>query len=708
MTSNARPYQVRLLGVAQIDTAATVIALGPAQRRAVFAALALRAGHVVPRDELIAAVWGDDPPNGATGSVYTHMSALRRVLRPLRSGASGDVLSASRAGYCLDVPPEQIDVFQFAELCEQARRCERAEDLLGERAALRAALELWRGEPLAGIPGPSAAAHRARLTETWLITMERNADVAIANGEHEQVAAELAALVREHPLRENLHRSLMLALWHCGRQADALRTFDEASEAIADAAGIEPGPPLISLYDKIKAGESPPSGAGGDAVPRRQVKAPQLPARAEPLVGRQQAVGRVHAGLSSLHDGRGATLLVEGDPGIGKTALLMEAVVAADDVTVLWSATDELSRTTSLSVVRFAADGDAAPTVDGLNELDRCVRVVRSLAEWCPVLIVADDLQWARDPVVRVLRDLCQLTEELPLLLVVAARPHPRSDQFGLACGELCAGTGPLRLPPLTSAEVLTLAEELLAYLPGDGVLDLVYRHSAGNPAYVREMFCAYEEGRDIATGDANERFPRLVEVISGHLASLTAPALRMLSTASLLGDSFSREVLSLAEDRRQAELADAIDEASAAGVLEDIDGHLRFLVPVVRAAISAKTPPGIRAMLHEELAVTFARGGASAHAVGKQLLQAPSALAKEWVPEWLLRVATELTEQAPAMAAELLRQVARQPCVTDDQRASMLAVLARLLLPDGPDETGPPAQSQHADDGAQEHSGCQ
>lgn len=692
-------YQVRLLGLARIDTDEAVIGLGPAQRQAVFAALALQAGRVVPRDELIAAVW-DDPPSGATGSVYTHISALRRVLRPLRSESSGDVLSASRAGYCLVVPHDQIDVFRFTELCEQARRHERAEDLPGEREALSAALALWQGEPLAGIPGPSAAAHRARLTETWLTATEREADVAIAGGEYERVAAELAELVREHPLRENLHRSLMLALWHSGRPTDALRAFDRASEAIADAAGIAPGEALTSLYGKIKAGESPDG-----AVPRGQPKVPHLPARAEPLVGRQEAIDRLHAALSGLRAGRGGTLLVEGGPGDGKTALLMETVAAADDVTVLWSASDELSTVTSLSVVRLAADGAAAPAVDGVNNPDRCVRVVRALAEWRPVLIVADDLQWAREPVVRILRELHRLTEELPLLLVVAARPYPRSQQLRLACGELRADAEPLRLPPLTPAEVRALSAELLAHLPGDGLLDLLHQHSAGNPAYLREMLVAYDDGHDIATGDANERYPRLVEVIGCHVASLSADALRVLSTASLLGESFTRELLALAEDRQQAELAEAIDEARAAGVVDEADGQVRFRVPVVRAAFAARTPPGIRVMLHEALAAALARGGASAHAVAKQLVQAPSALANEWVPEWLLRVAPELSEQAPTMAAELLRQVARQQHVTDEQRASMLAALARLLLSAGQDEAAPPAQGRHSGDHARPRS---
>ena len=679
-------YQVRLVGVPRIQLPGSDVAIGPAQRRAVFAALALRPGQVVPRDELVAAVWGDDAPAKVTGSVYTHISALRRVLDKIPAPSGQPVLTASRAGYCLTVPAERIDVFQFTRLLEDARRCGSLRDTDGERKALGEALAIWQDEPLAGVPGPAAATQRARLTELWLSAVERHAELRLADGRHEEVVAELAELVCDHPLRENMHRLLMLAMWQGGHADDALAVYRQGKQLIADAAGIEPGRALTEVYERIKAGERPSPRTCGPGA-RRQV---QLPPRAQPFVGRAAERERIGQALAAVGRGRGGSLLVEGGPGTGKTALLLETVAAARAAghTVLWSATDELAAMTSVDLVCTAAEANAtAGVVDGLHQLDRCKSAVLALAAQAPTVIVADDCHWARDRIVRDLRDVLDAAAGLPLLVILGARPYPRGAELQRVVRRIRAGGGCIELGPLSPGELHELGSAMLGRALTPDAVATAHRLTGGIPGYARSFLAvdghARLGGRDHETGPVSAPgCQALVELITAQYSVLSAPTMRMLATAALLGGSVPRAALAVALDAAPGVLTEAIDEATTAGVI-DADGDVvRFRIPVVREAFASRTPQSVRSVLHEELAARLARAGMAAELVGKLLLKAPGALVKDWVPDWLLASVAELGASAPSLATELLTRTIRQPFATEAQRAAMLAALTRILLP--------------------------
>lgn len=670
--------QVRLFGTPRVAMNDKGVVVGPARRRAVFAALAMNPGRLVPRDELIAAVWGDDPPAKVAGSVYTHISALRRVLGAMSTPSGEPILTATRAGYCLNIPPDRIDVIRFADLLGEAEGCHYEHDLAGEREALRNALAIWQNAPLADVPGPAAATHRARLIEQWLNAVERLAELRLADGEHAEVAAELAERAREYPLRENLHRLLMQALWQDGRTDEALHAYHQARQAIVDATGIEPGPALTLLYERIRSGRP-------DA-PRQAHRwgadAPQLPPRAVPFVGRRTELDVVDRALKDLTGGRGGSLLIEGEPGAGKTALLLEVIAAARaaDVTVLWSTTDELAAMTSVELVHGTPLGHEPPgSVDGVNQLDRCTAALTAFATRSPTVIVTDDFHCARDHIVTILRDLHRATAHLPLLLIVAARPHPRSDEFQRVVDDIALDGEVLTLAPLTADELRALAESTLGHAPTSEHVMSLDERSGGNPAYARFLLDCLPQFRE----------DELRELVSAQHVSLSRRTQRVLTTVALLGGSVPVDAVAVAMDQHGDSLREAIDQATTSGVLVRDGERIGFRIPLVREAYEQKTPSSIRTLVRQQLAARLAEAGIAVEVVGELLLQTSGALQAEWVPEWVLASVAQLSEAAPATATELLRRAVRQPLVTAAQRAAMLAALARLLLPPWPGPVG-------------------
>jgi len=235
--------------VAAPEDAEHELELGGPRRRAVLGMLAMRGSRAVSRSELIDGMWGEDPPASAVNSVHVYVAGLRRVLEPRRAHrAPGQVLSASGPGYLLRLEPGQLDTETLENHLSQARRSRAAGDLAAAARSLDAALGLWQGIPLSGIPGPWADIERVRLDELRLTATEERIEVMLALGGHHQAVPQLAGLIREHPLRERFRGQLMVALYRCGRQADALAEFADPASSLKQAArlvlrrGLEPEP----------------------------------------------------------------------------------------------------------------------------------------------------------------------------------------------------------------------------------------------------------------------------------------------------------------------------------------------------------------------------------------------------------------------------------------------------------------------------------
>jgi DNA-binding SARP family transcriptional activator/tetratricopeptide (TPR) repeat protein len=323
----------------------------------------MRANRVISRGELVDAVWGQDPPASAEGGIYTYVAGLRRVIEPNRSlRGPGRVLVSSGAGYVLHLVPGQPDAVAFEQDLGRAPHRRKAGEAVGAVSALNSALSLWRGIAFAGVPGPFAETERVRLGELHSAAAEERADVLLAVGRHEEVVPDLTAMVADHPLRERMRGLLMVALYRCGRQAEALRVYAEGRRVLAEELGIDPGSDLSRIHQQVLtsdpalsvpnglairgAGGSAPSdedaGAGTGPAPDGGQRRPrpedrttpvpaQLPLDATGFSGRREELSMLRAMLpaepgqqDSSQQDSGQTVpivVLSGTAGTGKTAL---------------------------------------------------------------------------------------------------------------------------------------------------------------------------------------------------------------------------------------------------------------------------------------------------------------------------------------------------------------------------------------------------
>jgi DNA-binding SARP family transcriptional activator len=249
--------EFRILGPLQVvaDDGEPLV-LGGQKQRAVLAVLLLQANHVVSTEFLIDALWGEQPPRTATTSLHNAISALRKVL-------GAELLVTQHPGYKLVVPPQSIDLARFELLVTGARDLEPS----ARADQLREALALWRGEPLAEVANePFAVAELRRLEELRLRVLEDRIDADLVCDRHADLVPELEGLIANWPYREGLRGQLMLALYRSGRQADALRVFQETRRLLVEELGLEPGAELKELNAQILRQQVPrPRKARADA-----------------------------------------------------------------------------------------------------------------------------------------------------------------------------------------------------------------------------------------------------------------------------------------------------------------------------------------------------------------------------------------------------------------------------------------------------------
>jgi DNA-binding SARP family transcriptional activator/tetratricopeptide (TPR) repeat protein len=237
-----------LLGALAVHRDGAVVAVPPGSQRVLLAALLLKANRAVPLDELAEAVWGTDPPASARATLQSYVMRLRRSLGDIGPGR----ITTQPGGYQISVAAGELDVTRCEALVRTARA--EARDGSWEEAAgqSRAALALWRGEPLADVESELLALREVpRLTELRLQTLELRIDADLHLGRHGEVIGELQQLTAAHPLRERFHGLLMLALYRDGRQGEALAAYARARRVLIDELGAEPGTGLRELHQQM-------------------------------------------------------------------------------------------------------------------------------------------------------------------------------------------------------------------------------------------------------------------------------------------------------------------------------------------------------------------------------------------------------------------------------------------------------------------------
>jgi DNA-binding SARP family transcriptional activator/tetratricopeptide (TPR) repeat protein len=318
--------------------------------RVLLTALLLRANTPVSAHALAEAVWDGKLPPAAMETLRSYVRRLRRALGP----QGGALIEARDPGYLIRLSGAELDVLEFETLCREAAAARRAAAWsLASDAATRA-LELWRGPPLLDVP--SRLLHDEivpRLKELRMQALEDRAEADLHLGRHEQLVPQLRDLTVQHPLRERFHAQLMLALYRCSRQAEALESYRDARRTLVEELGIEPGPELSRLHERILAGDTglltPPQGdagpePGADALGLRDAASADFISSAQRRLALAATVGSVTrvpaqlpAGvpyftgrmrelraLSALVDTRRETVVISairGMGGVGKTAL---------------------------------------------------------------------------------------------------------------------------------------------------------------------------------------------------------------------------------------------------------------------------------------------------------------------------------------------------------------------------------------------------
>jgi len=312
-----RLMQIGLLGELQVldDDDRDVVVTG-AKLRGLLVMLALQCGRVVPADQLVEGLWGPESSAAARNGLQGLVSKLRRAL------GSASVIATRGGGYALEVPPEAVDLHRFEQLVAAGRATASSGDLTAAIEILAKAESLWRGSALAEFAYEEfAAADITRISELRIAAVEERLDLELQLGRHRVVIGELESLVAAHPLRERLRGLLMIALYRAGRQADALRTFQDGRHILGEELGLDPGPELRQLEAAILAQD--PSLDAPDFDARKAAPStasrPTVPESLTPLVGRDREVLEL---TQLFRDHRFITLV--GPGGVGKTRLALD------------------------------------------------------------------------------------------------------------------------------------------------------------------------------------------------------------------------------------------------------------------------------------------------------------------------------------------------------------------------------------------------
>jgi DNA-binding SARP family transcriptional activator/tetratricopeptide (TPR) repeat protein len=329
--------ELRLLGGVELLAAGRLLDVGTPRQQAVLAALAVDAGRPVAIEVLIDRIWDDSPPAEARNVLYSHLSRIRLLLR-YAAGLTGEAavpIERRRAGYLLDIPPAAVDLHRFWHLVERGRDPRGAD--ADRVTALTEALGLWRGPPLAGLPGRWVAQVRGSCQRQRLDAVVGWAEAELRLGRPGAVITALPDLAADYPLVEPLEVLLMRALHAAGRDAEAVDRYALVRQRLADELGADPGPELRELHQALLRGELPRPAPGRPATAARRVPPAQLPPDVSGFSGRDDELRRLDGllppagpaepGGPGEPGGAGGTAgavviaTIDGMAGVGKTAL---------------------------------------------------------------------------------------------------------------------------------------------------------------------------------------------------------------------------------------------------------------------------------------------------------------------------------------------------------------------------------------------------
>ncbi|MEU0483514.1 BTAD domain-containing putative transcriptional regulator [Streptosporangium sp. NPDC006013] len=637
----------RVLGAFEVIGAGGPVNLGAPRQRSVLGRLLVARGQVVPITRMIDDLWGGHPPGSAVTSVHAYVSNLRRVLESDRAaGTPPQVLVTVSPGYA--IRSKEADAWRFEDMARRGAAFLGAGDARAALRELDAAIEIWRGPAYAEFATADwALSEIARLDELHTMAVEHRAAAAIALDSPGTVIADLRAHLAEHPLREEGWRLLAIALYHQGRQGDALVALRQARHTLAEELGVDPSPALQRLEADILS--QSPEIARPVAVNKplehmtssttlssperlRRVRAEAGPETLDPIFGRARELALL-AGMS-----RGIAL-ISGEAGIGKSALV-EAVVAGHSRSGRQAAVSrcpetggapagwawvEILRTLTARVApaeavatrirRLLADPDAPYPVHGDADLTaERFRFRRDLAAYLaevarvsPLLLVLDDLHRADDETLAIFVDLVSELRDAEVLIVGTFREE-EADGLAETLATL-ARHEPLRI--VLDGLDQNAAERLVTSVSGravtPGVLAAVTDRTGGNPFFLREtarLIATEGEDAALSTVPAGIR-----DVLRRRFARLPASIRGVLSEAAVIGRDFDIDVLIDVNGNGEEVVVEAVEAALTAGLLvEPEGGGLRFTHALTRDALYGEMSRLRQIRTHGRIAASLER----------------------------------------------------------------------------------------------------
>jgi DNA-binding SARP family transcriptional activator len=605
---------VRILGALEAAIDGVPLDLGVRKARACFGVLALAVNTPVRTERIAEIVWPEGPPPRWDAALQSHVSRLRNALEPDR-GPRGQSTRIETRGdaYVLHLADDEIDARRFERSAAEGRAALAGRDPESASTALGRALDEWRGPVLAGLgEGIEALPEVRRLDELRLVTITEHAEAEIALGRDAQVVAELETFVREHPLRERGWELLLLALYRSGRQAEALRRYQEVRAILIEELGIEPGPALRELEGEILRQEPALDrvAAPRDDLDRRPGHIVTPPVWLRPpndiFVGRTSELASLGHALQD-EAGTRRLVLVEGEPGIGKTRLVREAcrdVTTQDRVLLGGRCVEEplhVLQPFAEAITRLAiADGarlalrvpaevgalaglipefaqytSPLPTVDADAHRYLFFRAVSNLLDADvvdgQVVLVLDDLQWAPFATLQLLAHVMRDDEHNGLLVIATVRdtePTAALSAF-VTDMERERRVQRIRLEGLDRDDVA----RLVTARTREARPDDMFVKTEGNPFYVEELVRHLDE-----TGGALDReaVPDSVrDTIARRLLRLPDDSRRMLGIAAVAGPEFRLDVVAEVAGAPIDVADDTLGAALRAGVIDEHTGSV-------------------------------------------------------------------------------------------------------------------------------------
>ncbi|GIH19571.1 BTAD domain-containing putative transcriptional regulator [Rugosimonospora africana] len=630
---------LQILGPLRIWRSGVELDPGPRQQARLLAVLLAHAGQPTSTAGLIDLIWGEDPPASAVNVLHKYIGALRRLFDPsLATRRAESYLRRRGDGYMFVPDPGRLDLVTFREHVEAAktavagRRHEAGLDRYLE------ALRLWRGPAGAGEPRESSAMPIfVALENEFFDACLAAAGLAVMSGRLQQVLPALQIAAKMAPLHELIQASLIDALYAAGHRAEALAVFSTVRARLNEDLGITPGAALQAAHRRVlTAPVSPETGR-----PPHDDDRGMLAGRAG-FVGRAEEIALL---LRAVQSAGAEIVIVEGEPGVGKTSLLEEVGAEAErrGVLVVWGVCLEGGGTPSmwpwLNAVGALLQTMPAPErnerlagplghlvtpsddllgpprlLDGgaqFRMFEEVVSVVGQVAAQRPALIVVDDLQWADVTSLKLFSHLgTRLPAATTLMGVLRDRAPAPSSELSQTLSKISRAQGHrrVRLKQLTLDEVTELVRRETGQEPDPEAVDDIYARTEGNAFFVREL-CRLLADRGALSEKVATRagVPSAVrDIVRIRTADLGDDIHDLLQVAAVAGRTVALAVLAHATGSDVQTCLDRLDPLEGLGVLGPLPGDpfsFRFAHDLIREAISEMVPRRRAASLHLRIA---------------------------------------------------------------------------------------------------------